>query len=126
MKQQAIDSELKKILQWHYSCSRVWEAWQYWTMNQDDFSPLEEDENIYNDIRALFEEKWNGWIPVTERLPEEDEETELILANKGRWMVFSWFYDENWFYTIDWEDDREHKSERFVDYWMPLPLPPKQ
>ena len=78
-------------------------------------------EDMKDEVQAL----WDGWIPVTERLPEEDEETELILANKGRWMVFSWFYDENWFYTIDWEDDREHKSERFVDYWMPLPLPPK-
>ena len=50
-----IDIELRKILMWNYSCSRVWEAWQYWTMTQDDFSPLEEDENIYNDIKSLFE-----------------------------------------------------------------------
>jgi len=48
------NQELKKILTGHYSCSRVWEAWQYGTMTQDDFSPLEEDENIYNDIKSLF------------------------------------------------------------------------
>jgi len=49
-----IREELKKILTWHYSCSRVWEAWQYWTMTQDDFHPLEEDENIYKDIESLI------------------------------------------------------------------------
>lgn len=77
-------------------------------------------------ILWLFEElrdelKDNTWISIEDRLPQEDEETELILANKVRWMVFSWFYDEHWFYKMDFEDDKEHKSERFVTHWMSLP-----
>ncbi len=118
MKQQAIDSELKKILQWHYSCSRVWEAWQYWTMNQDDFSPLEEDENIYNDIRALFEEKWNGWIPVTERLPEDNT---FVLVCSPEWIVnkaYAQIMSHSAFFVRDWEN-------LYVTHWMNLPDSPK-
>ena len=33
-----------------YSCGRVWEAWQYGTMTQDDFSPEWEDEELLASI----------------------------------------------------------------------------
>ena len=29
-----------------YCCSRVWTAWQYNTMTEDDFSPVNEDEEL--------------------------------------------------------------------------------
>lgn len=39
-----------------YSCTRVWEAWQIGTMTQDDFEPLEEDnEFIYELASSILE-----------------------------------------------------------------------
>lgn len=35
-----------------YSCSRVWEAWQYNTMTPDDFSPAWEDEEVLDSAAA--------------------------------------------------------------------------
>ncbi|MEC5149175.1 hypothetical protein [Cryobacterium sp. GrIS_2_6] len=33
-----------------YTCGRVWEAWQYGTMTQDDFSPAWEDDEVTGGI----------------------------------------------------------------------------
>jgi hypothetical protein len=33
-----------------YSCTRVWEAWQYGTMQQEDFAPAWEDEDLIGGI----------------------------------------------------------------------------
>lgn len=33
-----------------YSCTRVWSAWSYGTMSLDDFVPVNEDEEVLNEI----------------------------------------------------------------------------
>lgn len=35
-----------------YSCGRVWEAWQYGTMSQNDFSPAWEDDELLDSLVA--------------------------------------------------------------------------
>lgn len=56
------------------------------------------------------------WIPVEERLPEDDVE---VLTRRATGMSvesrcgFGWVYDE---YNGRWE----------VTHWMPLPQPPKE
>jgi len=33
-----------------YACTRVWQAWQVGTMTQDDFIPLDEDDDFLEDL----------------------------------------------------------------------------
>lgn len=62
------------------------------------------------------------WIPVTERLPENDQWALCIMKDKnfGTFRVFQWNY-------IDWQwnDGNEWFDEEDVTHWMPLPEPPK-
>ena len=76
-------------------------------------------------IEAL--EKENGvtvqeWIPVTERLPENNQWALCFMKDKsfGTFCVFQWNY-------IDWQwnDGNERWKEKDVTHWMPLPQPPK-
>ena len=68
---------------------------------------------------------WDGWIPVTERLPENSND---ILLRWIFWYVNTaiWRYHhtgENWFVlpnTVGF-----YKTEN-VTHWMPLPNSPKQ
>jgi len=62
------------------------------------------------------------WIPVTERLPENDQWALCFMKDKsfGTFSVFQWNY-------IDWQwnDGNEWFDEKDVTHWMPLPEPPK-
>ena len=57
-----------------------------------------------------------GWISVKDRLP-----------NKGEW-VLAW--ESQGFVLVDaWEGEEWRIAERncgSIDYWMPLPEPPKE
>jgi hypothetical protein len=62
------------------------------------------------------------WIPVTERLPEEDGHYLVcIFADElsCRWSQIAWFRRE--FY---WVHGTENGRE-VITHWMPLPGPPK-
>lgn len=48
------DEELKSILKGNYHCGRVWEAWEIGTMTEEDFTPLEEDEDFISEIKQFF------------------------------------------------------------------------
>lgn len=62
------------------------------------------------------------WIPVAERLPENEQWVLCFMQNKdfGTFRVFQWSY-------IDWQwnDGNEWYDEHDVTHWMPLPEPPK-
>lgn len=59
------------------------------------------------------------WIPVSERLPENDQYA-LCLFTDGSYHVFQWNYID-WM----WNDGCEWWQEKDVTHWMPLPEPPK-
>lgn len=61
-------------------------------------------------------DKFPRWIPVTERLPEEDGCYLVAVKNdhKRRYSKTAWFSHDSWFARQD------------VTHWMPLPQPPKE
>ena len=46
----AVVDALANSLSDTYTCSRVWEAWQYGTMGPDDFNPVTDDDNLLSEI----------------------------------------------------------------------------
>ena len=43
-----------EVLQDHLTCTRVWSAWGYGTMTQDDFGLAAEDANIVSDTAKML------------------------------------------------------------------------
>ena len=58
-------------------------------------------------------EKTTQWIPVTERLPKE-QETVLTWGEQGI-ILLNWRHDNKWCCCLG-----------DVTHWMPLPEPPKE
>lgn len=85
---------------------------------------LEMIEQLQEDLKQ--DEKENGWIPVSERLPEIKNYAECYLVTDGRfcWMAY-WTPEKEWILAdctncknkIDWTD---------VVAWQPLPKPYKE
>jgi hypothetical protein len=79
------------------------------TMYQDELIP-----GFRKQIEEL--ETKNKWIPVSERLPEDDRQV-LACTKKGK--AFSAHYDHRW---KSWSVSHTVK----ITHWMPLPEPPKE
>lgn len=64
------------------------------------------------------------WIPVTERLPEEDVEV-LISDNSffGGALIAVAYWKRG---KCEWRDDMSTASKPNPTHWMPLPQPPKE
>ena len=58
------------------------------------------------------------WIPVTERLPENDTEVLVYLFENNKSPYIAWISDGRW-YTEYFEVEREDEPIA----WMPLPEP---
>lgn len=74
---------------------------------------------------ANYSAKPNGWIPVTERAPEDSKSVLLYLDHRdgcGSAAVGYYIDGEFWLY----EDDNITCDSAGVDatHWMPLPAPP--
>lgn len=78
-------------------------------------------------------EQERRWIPVTERMPDEDDEVLVLigadcfvmrLVNKDKPDV--WHWDGS--YYMEWQNfnGTEHADICDVTHWMPLPQPPKE
>ena len=79
--------------------------------------PQESAENAHSNSCK----KCNSWIPVTERLPEEDVLV-LCIGKKGGMFLG---------YPLSYHDDRSaythvpnSRHGRYTTHWMPLPEPP--
>ena len=87
------------------------------------------DEACILAVAALREQEQRRWIPVTDRLPEDDHDVLIVgsgspvknvrLENSLEIARFS--KDEGWILECwpDWETP-------IVTHWMPLPQPPKE
>ena len=49
-----LEDRIRYFLDELYTCGRVWEAWSYGTMTEDDFTNCAEDEDIVNDFKTLI------------------------------------------------------------------------
>lgn len=96
--------------------------------NQDDDKVVD----IINSIPAADVEPKRRWIPVTERLPENNGRYLVIhpLHNRMPWITVMYFgvpdgYDKGiCFYIVD--DEWGDSPCDCVTYWMPLPELPKE
>ena len=71
-------------------------------------------------VNQLAEEQNNGWIPCSERLPEENGKYLVCVDNPTRNRkncIFAF-----WFNAYDKEFEREHDLD-YVIAWQPLPAP---
>lgn len=49
-------NKLLNIFDGLYSCSRVWEAWNYGTMDRNDFTRADEDDQVLGDFEELLKD----------------------------------------------------------------------
>ena len=49
-REKTIKDKIYNILKGNYACTRAWSAWQVGTMHKDDFEPLEECEEIIEEL----------------------------------------------------------------------------
>ena len=73
-------------------------------------------------VAAIQRQPRMRWIPVTERLPEKNDQWVLCLCVSGAIEVLKFDY------TM-WNWDAQYPGrcymENYVTHWMPLPEPPK-
>ena len=78
-------------------------------------------------VATLREQEERRWIPVTERLPGNDNFVLVIVCGKAGCITLEnatelaqFSMDEGWILEMwpEWEDPK-------VTHWMPLPEPPK-
>ena len=70
-------------------------------------------------------DKFPRWIPVTERLPQQQEKVILAIKDETGDTAFSYTYT-GWYsgYGYRFVVDDDYCS--WVTHWMPLPEPPKE
>ena len=108
MKQQAIEI-IEEMIKEIKNRRPMWQ-YEHWYVKW----AIAEIEEAKSRIQAL----WDGWIPVTKRLPSV-------------WWTYLVYYWDS-VYDCNFEDNRFviyndwYKYFQNVTHWMPLPLPPKQ
>lgn len=87
---------------------------------------LEMLEQLQDDLEQ--DEKENGWIPVSERLPDPDKYIAILLDNCDIPAIGRYTVDDEGGGTFRVGDQDESFPELnlFVNAWMPLPEPYKE
>lgn len=78
---------------------------------------------IMDYIENMDDEKENGWIPVSERLPDPDKYILVSFFNFSIPMIGRYTVDDNDGGTFRMGDEDESFGEHdlYVNAWMPLP-----
>lgn len=84
---------------------------------------------LANLMEVLEKQMTNGWIPVSERLPENDEDV-LVCNSQGTMEVCYYHIDDNVYPTefadlseTGWYDEHDDALSFEPIAWMPLPEP---
>ena len=93
---------------------------KYFARDMEAADAIEELNREYESVSASLNEsvellrklQKTKWIPVTERLPREQET--VLTYNKQGAILLDWRHDNKWCCFGD------------VTHWMPLPEPPKE
>ena len=88
--------------------------------NIEDVKEFNAYKKCFEIVNQLAEEQNNGWIPCSERLPEENGKYLVCVDNPTRNRkncIFAF-----WFNAYDKEFEREHDLD-YVIAWQPLPAP---
>jgi len=96
-----------------------------WIQEKRDFSKNTDDGRT-NTLCLQALRQMQGWIPVSERLPEEYQHENgepmefnvMILGSKIPTTLC--FNGDEWFEWSDWDKSYD------ITHWMPLPEPPKE
>lgn len=103
--------------QWEMQHSFPAEKWE------ELFQRLEEAEQLRTANAKLREEA--RWIPVSERLPENEEE--VIVACVDETSITLWF-GAYWMDDTHWKAEHEEYAAGYIDlitHWKPIVLPKK-
>lgn len=77
-------------------------------------------EELQNKLNLWRQDKIRRWIPVSERLPEQNTRVIGFMAWKG---ITAIEYQHGKWYSIDHLQPLPNEA---VTHWMPLPEPPKE
>lgn len=105
-----------------YNCTRVNTAWAVGTMSLEDFEQFTE-ENIDDIVDEIFDDE-SGWIPCSERLPEDHELYNITHVNDAGIHSDSAIYHpylKIWF----WDEEETIPVTNKITAWQPLPEPYK-
>ena len=78
------------------------------------------DQLIANGVVISNSETTTKWIPVTDKLPD-DEKKVLCILDDGFFCILEW---TSWEWL--WNDGHNVYAEKDVTHWMPLPEPPAE
>ena len=94
--------------------------------SEGDFSYIKPFEIAKIAVREAAEEYNDGWIPCSERLPEENKDgwTHLILSIKTGEVIFGFWHNEEMGFCKHFRDGVCRVCG--VIAWMPLPEPYKE
>lgn len=90
-------------------------------------------------VQEVAEEYNNGWIPCSERLPEDDKKQYIVQKTNGLIDILGFTKDAYKLSTYDFVEYKGKKKQLFYDYdsaygyteleceaWQPLPEPYKE
>ena len=74
------------------------------------------------------DEKENGWIPVSERMPDQDKYILVSFFNFSLPMIGRYTVDDDdgGTFRVGDEDESFVEHDLYVNAWMPLPKPYKE